>query len=102
MCCLRANLESVKLLRVLLQIAVPRERVQREIVPIEVILQVKDARKTGSRKLLFIPGPIGILLFEQMPHSLADSRIIAIRSGQEANQAPGGLRWRAGSLALQF
>src|SRR5207245_4710705 len=97
-----ANLESVKLLGILQRVAVPRERVQQEIIPIKVILQIKDAGKACSRKLLFIPRAIGILLFEQMPHGLFHGRIIPIGCGQETNQAPSGLRRCAGALAFQF
>src|SRR5579864_1175492 len=95
-----ADLESVKLLHVLLQIAIPRERVQRKIVPIKVILQIKDTGKTGSGKLLFVPGAIGILLLEQVPHGLRDRRIILVGPRQKPNQAPGSLRRSADALTL--
>ena len=67
-----------------------------------MVLQIEDARKARSGELLFIPGAIGVLLFEQMPHSLRYGGIIGIRRSQQANQAPGSLRWRARSLPLQF
>src|SRR5579859_2986543 len=95
-----ADLERVKLLHILQQVAIPRERVQRKIIPVKVIFQIKDARETGARKLLFVPGTIGILLLEQVPHGVGHCRIVFVGRGQKANQAPCGLRRSAGALPL--
>src|SRR6202049_5231922 len=52
---LRADLERVKFLHILQQIAIPRERVQREIIPVKEIFQIKDTGETGARTLLLVP-----------------------------------------------
>src|SRR5579862_4782573 len=92
----------MKFLRAFQQIAVSRERVQREIVSIEMIFQIKHAGESSARKLLLIPGAVRILLIDQVRHGSLYGRIVALGGGKKADQTPGSLRWRAAALPFQF
>ena len=67
-------------------IAIPRQRVQRKIISVQMILQIKHAGKSGSRKFLFIPRAVGVLLFHQMRNRAADRPDLHGRQ-QPANQS---------------
>ena len=48
----------------LCRVAVSRQRIQRKVVPIQVILQVKHARKTRAGKFILRPRAVGLLPFD--------------------------------------
>ncbi len=43
-------------------LSIARKRVQRERIPVEVIFQIKDARKTCAGEFRFVPGAVCILM----------------------------------------
>src|SRR5580658_8787610 len=97
----RGNLQSGERPAALTQIVIACERVEREGVSIQVILQIKNTGETGAGKFRLVPGPIGILLLEEPCHGSLNRRIIRTSSGQQTNQAPSGLRRSALSFAFQ-
>src|ERR1700680_1950865 len=84
--------------RTLHLIAESRERIKRERIAVEVILQIKHARKSGAGKIGFAPRAIRILLVDQISDRLLNRRIIGLGAREQPNQAPSGLRCRAVSL----
>ena len=58
------------------QPSVARQRVQREIMPIQVVFQIEHFRKSRSGKRLLVPGAIVVLVFKQIIDGALNSRIV--------------------------
>src|ERR1700733_6953751 len=86
------NLHARKFSSPLAQVVISRQRIQRERIPVEVILQIENTGGTGTRKLGLIPGAIGVLMGHQPFYSTLDRRIVGSRNCQQPNQSPRGLR----------
>ena len=87
--------------RPLRMLSIARERVQRKRIPVQVILQVENARETRAGKFLFVPGTVFILVFGEP----AQPRVRQPdRSGptvaSKPIRAPG--RLRSGALPFSF
>src|ERR1700675_2010077 len=67
-----------------------RERIKRERIAVQVVLQVKDTREACAGELGFAPGAIRILLLDKIGHRFLNRRIARLGSSQQSNQAPSG------------
>src|SRR2546422_6903839 len=83
------------------QVVVSRQGQQRPTVPIHVVLQIKNARKTGAGGFGFRPGPVGVLRLDQVTDAADHTGAMGIVEGAQAHDCPGGLRSGAGTLAFE-
>ena len=81
-------------------IDIGRQREEREILTIHVVLQIEDARKTGAGDLRFLPGTIALLRREQIAQAALHARSLQIAARTKTHHGPGRLRCRA--FALPF
>src|SRR6188474_994436 len=72
-----------------------REREQRKVLPIHVVLQIEHAGKAGSRDLLLIPRSVGFLRAEQVAQTSLNTWSIEIAARADAHDRPCRLRRRA-------
>src|ERR1700675_2315335 len=97
---LRENLHSAKSPAALVHVVIAAERIEREGVSVQVILQIKNARETRAGKLIFVPSAVGVLMLNEPCHRSFHGRIARADHGEKADQSPGRLRRRARSLSL--
>src|ERR1039457_4824677 len=72
------------------------QREQREIVLVEVVVQVENSRKTGPGGEVFVPTAVAALGFQQVFDAVAHAEAGRIAAGDEPENGPGGLGRRAG------
>src|SRR3974377_1916463 len=82
-------------------IPVPRQRINREGILVQVVLQVKHAWKPGPGKLFLAPPTVRVLLFPQGRRRSRDGCIVTVGSREQSNQSPRRLRRGAVSLPLR-
>src|ERR1700690_2832263 len=97
---IRPGLESAKLSRAGLYVSKTSQRVKRERIAIQVILQIENGWESSAGKFLLIPSSIFVLRFDQVFRREQRSRIIRSHSCQQADQTPGRLRSGAQSAPL--
>src|SRR5215813_10980916 len=91
----RLKFQRTKLVEILGLIAESRQRIQRERIPVEVVLQIENAREARAGEIRFAPGAIAVLLRHQGRNRLLNRGIVRLRSCQQSDQSPSGLRGRA-------
>src|SRR5256885_6515481 len=69
-------------------IHIGREREQREILPVHVVLEVEDARETGAGNLRLVPGAIGLLGRKQITQPALHARPVQIAARADAHYPP--------------
>src|SRR5207253_6029705 len=74
-----------------LQVAVARERPQREEFPVAVVAQVEHARETSRGVKLLVPQPVRALRARKIIDAARDRRMIDLARRHQAEQRPGGL-----------
>src|SRR5688572_7240904 len=74
-----------------LEIAVARQRPEREEFRIAVIVQIEDARKTPAGVMGLRPQAVGLLRRLQIIHPARHGRMIHLPRRHQAQQRPGGL-----------
>src|SRR6202158_1343366 len=86
-------------------ILIARQRIQREIVLIQMVLQIKNAGKAGAGEFRLFPSSLAGLLFGEIADAALNhpfrGQFVLLARGQQADQSPRGLRRGADSLALQ-
>src|SRR5208282_6544469 len=75
-----------------------REREQREILAVQVVLQVEHAREARAGEESLVPGTVFILRSQKIGHAAGYAFAARIAYGQQSHDCPRGLRRRA--LAL--
>src|SRR5205085_9949396 len=80
-----------RLLRESDRVAIARQRHQREIERVEMILQIEHLRKTRPRKWLLVPGAIDLLRPRQPIDAGANDLALLLPRRQQSEQRPGGL-----------
>src|SRR5437899_2650158 len=80
---------------------VPRQRHQREVKPIQMILQVEDPGEAGAGELIFGPGAIRVLRLEQEPDTPGHRFAVPLTGRQKPHDRPGRLGRGARALAPQ-
>src|SRR5271155_616278 len=83
------------------QVFISRQRVKRERVPIQVILQIEHQWEARTCEFGFVPRPIVILMRNQPADGSFYRGIFRADDGEQADQSPGRLRRRALPFALQ-
>src|SRR6202011_4789281 len=71
---------------------VSREREQREILPVEVIHEVEDAREAGSGEIRFIPRSVFLLRAQQVGNASSDRIAAGVVHREQSQDRPGSLR----------
>src|ERR1700738_5186729 len=74
---------------------VSREREEREILPVEVIPEVEDAREAGSGKIRFIPRSVFLLGAQQVGNTSCDRIAAGVVHREQSQDRPGSLRGSA-------
>src|ERR1700722_12134780 len=70
---------------------VSRERQQREIQPVIVVVQIENFGEPRAGRQLFFPAPVGPLGFEQIGDAVLHAQAVSVAAGNQAHQRPGGL-----------
>src|SRR5580658_375067 len=94
----RSDLQAGEGRAALEQIAVTRQRVERETVSIEMVFEIEDPGKTGACEISLVPRTVGILIVDQPGDGAPGSSVFRAREGKKSDYGPGGLRRRADSL----
>src|SRR5712692_2341768 len=79
-----------------LEIAITRQRPQREEFPVAVVAQIEYAREPGRGVMPLAPEPVGALRAREIVDAARHRRMIDLARRHQAKQRPGGLRGRAG------
>src|SRR6185437_16533842 len=74
-------------------------RHEREVVPVVMIVEIKDAREAGPGPRELGPSPV-LLRVEQVQDAAADGDALPLACRDEAHERPGGLAGRRGADAL--
>src|SRR6202035_5548454 len=74
-----------------LEIAVARQRPEREEFRIAVVAQIKHARETRGGVAWLVPKTVGALLRGEIGDAARHRRMIDVAGGHQAEQRPGGL-----------
>src|ERR1700720_118822 len=82
-------------------IYIRREREQREVLPVHVVLQIEHARKTCAGDLRLVPRAITLLRRQQIAETTLHTRPVQIAARANSHDGPGRLRSRALALALE-
>src|SRR5438067_12214778 len=82
-------------------IDIGREREQRKILPIHVVLQIKHPRETGAGNLRLVPRAIWALRRKQITETTLHARPIEFSARANPHDRPGSLRGRALTLAFE-
>src|SRR4051812_24304050 len=80
---------------------VSRQGRQWEVVSVEGVLQVEDPREARAGVVVFFPGAVGGLVFDQPVDAAFYGRVVRAGDGHHAHDAPGGLARGAVAGALQ-
>src|ERR1700687_5722133 len=72
-------------------IRIASEGVDREGIPVEMILQIKSAREPCSGEIGLAPGTVIPLLMDEIGNGFADTRIVEVAACEKADEAPRGL-----------
>src|SRR5579871_178700 len=64
-------------------------------MPVVVILQVKDARESGAGRKRFVPAAVGALRLNQVLDALLQAVAGGVAAGEQSQDRPRRLRWRA-------
>src|SRR5882724_11835368 len=81
-------------------IRIASESVDREGIPVEVILQIEDAREAGAGEIRLAPGAVLPLLVDEIGNGFGDTGIVEVTACEQTDEAPCGLR--SGARALAF
>src|SRR4051812_21060011 len=82
-------------------VRVSREREEREVLPVHVVLEVEDARETCPRNLRFFPRAVALLRVDEITQAALHTAAIEIAAGGDAHERPRSLRSGAFAFALQ-
>src|SRR5260370_23008211 len=63
-----------------------------------MVFQIKHARETRAGEIRLAPRAVLMLVVNEIRNGFADGRIAEVRSREQTDQSPGGLRTRAGAL----
>src|SRR5208282_5657391 len=74
------------------QVAAACQRVQRKIMPVQMIFQIENLGKPRARELCFFPGALAGLRVQQIVARPLRGSVLRPPRGQQADQAPGRLR----------
>src|SRR5580698_2542203 len=74
-----------------LEIAVARQRPQREEFRVTVIAQIENAREPGGGVARLLPKTVGALVAGEIFDAARDRRMIDLARGHQSEQRPGGL-----------
>ena len=74
------------------QVAVTRQRPEREEFPVAVIAQIEHPRETGRGVARLVPEAVGGLRLQQITHAARHRRMVDLAGGHQTEQRPGGLR----------
>src|SRR5690349_18901769 len=64
-------------------------------MPVQMILQIKDARESGAGGQILIPAAFAALVFDQILDALVEAAAGGVASRDQAQDRPGSLRGRA-------
>ena len=78
------------------------QRQQRPVVPVHVVLEIKDLGETGAGDVVLRPGAVRILRAGEILDAAQDARAQVVAGGDDAHERPGRLRRRAFALALEL
>src|SRR2546422_6567821 len=78
----RLNHQAAVLRRALQDVAVARQRIQREIDSVQVVFQIENAREARAGELLLVPGAVPILLLDQVRSGTPDALLGVLASGE--------------------
>src|ERR1039457_2302624 len=73
-----------------------RQREQREIILVEMVVQVKTPGEASPGGQIIVPASIAALGFEEVFDTMPDAEAGRIAAGDEPQNGPSGLRRRAG------
>ena len=72
---------------------------QREIILVQVIVQIENLGETGAGGQFFVPASVGALRFQQVFDAVLHAQAVGVAAGDQAQNGPGGLRRRAAAPA---
>src|SRR5208337_64722 len=81
--------------------AIARQRGQRKIEPIEMVLQIKHFWEACSGVEILLPVAVGGLMVDEPVDGLSRGGVVWPGGRQQAHRAPGGLRGGAFALSLE-
>src|SRR5216683_3739036 len=97
----RAEFDGAEFLRLARLVVEASQRINRERVAVEVVLQIENAGKTSSGEVVFFPRAVIVLLLHQIFRGFGNGWIAGISGSKQPDESPRGLRRRTVALAFR-
>src|ERR1051325_7720714 len=99
---LRAAIKAVPIAAASPVVDIRRQREQRIILPVHVVLEIENSLKPGAGDLRFVSAAVGFLAAEEKTQAALNAAPVEIATGADAHHGPGSLRRGAFAFAFEL